>query len=333
MHVHFENSTTRSEPFWLTRELIKVAQATNPALPGQVRFSVSTDLENIESDLSTANVLVTSSPVIKDPRFPRHALTRFSPHLQFIHLIDAGVEDVMPLSGLPANVQLINNSGVHVAKAREFLIMAILALNSRWPRIMFNQRQRHWEPIFTPVVRGKCLLVVGLGHLGGAAVSAGLALNMRILGVRRSGAPVPGVEWVYLPQELPEALAKADIIVICTPVTVETRNLFNRTLLSAAKPGAALINIARGDVLDHDALVDFLHSGHLSGAVLDVLPEEPLPPSSILWRCPNLMINPRVGADDPTTYMDETMRLLFDNLHRLLSGAPLRNVIDRINEY
>src|SRR6202035_5286426 len=144
------------------------------------------DLEAIDQRLSSATVLVTSSGVISDPHFPRQGLADAAPQLKFIHLIDAGVEDVMPLDWLPPNVQLTNNSGVHVDKAREFLIMALLALNARLPEIVWNQRHARWDQIFTPLIRGKSLAVIGLGDLGQAAVAAGQALGMRIFGVRRS---------------------------------------------------------------------------------------------------------------------------------------------------
>jgi len=133
--------------------------------------------------------------------------------------------------------------------------------------------------------------------------------------------------------QLKEAIALADFVVICTPLTSQTRNLISQTILAATKPGAALVNIGRADVLDHDALAHCLQTGQLSGALLDVLPKEPLPSTSTLWSCPNLMINPHVGADDPTTYMVETMRLLFDNLRLYGRGEPLKNVVDRIKEY
>jgi phosphoglycerate dehydrogenase-like enzyme len=333
MHVHLENTTSKPRPFWLTPELIEAACSSNPELPGQVQFTVGSDLEDIARSLSTAAVLVTSSRVICDPRFPRHELAKVAPNLQLIHLIDAGVEDVMPLTWLPSNVQLINNSGVHVEKAREFAIMSLLALNSRLPEIMWNQRQANWDQVFTPLIRGQSLLVVGLGDMGQAAVAAGRALGMRIFGVRRSGMDVPGVERVYLPSQLHEAIKFADFIVIATPLTSDTRNLIDRSVLEAAKPRAGLLNIGRADVLDHDALVKLLKNGHLSGAILDVLPQEPLPSSSELWSCPNLIINPHVGADDPTTYMTETMRLLFANLQLQLTGRPLRNIVDRVNQY
>jgi phosphoglycerate dehydrogenase-like enzyme len=328
MHVHLENSTSKPRPFWLTPELVDAARQNNPALEGAVRFTVNTDLEDINQKLSTATVLVTSSAVISDPRFPRQALADTAPSLKFIHLIDAGVEDVMPLDWLPPSVQLTNNSGVHADKATEFVTMALLALNSRLPEIVSNQRHARWEQIFTPLIRGKSLVVIGLGDLGRAAVVAGQALGLRILGVRRSGASVPGVEQVYPTTQLHDALKRADFIVIATPLTSETRNLIDRAALEAAKPGAGLINIGRAGVLDHDALVDLLGQGRLSNAILDVLPNEPLHSSSDLWAVPNLVIYPHVGADDPTRYMTDTMKLVFENLRRHLAGRPLENVVD-----
>lgn len=333
MHVHLENTISKPRPFWLTPELVDAARSGNAALPGDVRFTVGSDLQDIAGSLSTATALVTSAGVICDPQFPRRDLAVAAPNLQFIHLIDAGVEDVMPLNWLPSNVQLINNSGVHAEKAREFTIMSLLALNARLPEIVWHQRRAQWEQVFTPLIRGKSLLVIGLGDMGQAAVAAGRALGMKVLGVRRSGMGVPGVERVYLPSQLQDAVGLADFIVIATPLTSGTRNLVDRSVLEAAKPAAALLNIGRADVLDHGALVDLLKNGRLSGAILDVLPQEPLPSSSELWSCPNLMINPHVGADDPTTYMTETMRLLFANLQQHLTGRPLLNVVDRMNEY
>ncbi|MGI4814429.1 MAG: NAD(P)-dependent oxidoreductase, partial [Janthinobacterium lividum] len=280
LHVHLENSTAKAKPFWLTTELVDAARRNNDGLPCEVDFTVGSDLEAIHARLATADVLVTSAGVITNARFPRHELARIAPRLRWVHLIDAGVEDVMPLTWLPANVQLINNSGVHVEKAREFLIMTLLALNARLPQIIDNQRQARWDAIFTPVIKGKCLLVIGLGDLGQAAVAAALTLNMHILGVRRSAAAVPGVARVYRPDQLEEAVALADFIVICTPLTSQTFNLVNRSVLQAVKPGAALVNIGRAGVLDHDALMQCLGTGQLSGALLDVLPQEPLPASS-----------------------------------------------------
>jgi phosphoglycerate dehydrogenase-like enzyme len=124
MHVHLENTTYKPRPFWLTPELVDAAHSSNAALPGEVWFTIGSDLQDFAGGLSTATALVTSAGVICDPRFPRRDLAAAAPNLRFIHLIDAGVEDVMPLNWVPSNVRLVNNSEVHVEKAREFTIMS-----------------------------------------------------------------------------------------------------------------------------------------------------------------------------------------------------------------
>lgn len=333
MHVHLANSTSKPRPFWLTAELAAAACARYPELRDKVRFSVDDDLAELTDALPTAEVLVTSGSVITDARFPRQRLRESAPNLQFIHLIDAGVEDVVPLDWLPAGIRLTNNSGVHAGKAREFLMMALLALNSRLPEMSWNQRHAHWLPIFTSTIAAKTLAVIGLGDLGRAAVAAGQALGVRTIGVRRSGSAVPGVERVYKPHELHEALAQADFVVIATPLTPETRGLLDRAALHATKPGAALVNVGRAAVLDHETLVELLEQGHLSGALLDVLPGEPLPASSRLWSTPNLIVTPHCGADDIALYMTGTMELVLTNVTRQLAGQPLVNVVDPVKQY
>jgi phosphoglycerate dehydrogenase-like enzyme len=333
MHVHLENLSSKPSPFWLTPELVRRTRAGLPAETADIDFTVGTDLREIATRLATARVLVTSSGFIRHADFPAAGLAVAAPRLELLHLIDAGVEDVMPPDWLPPGVTLTNNSGVHAAKAREFLLMALLALNARLPQIAHNQHRAHWEQPFTSVIRGKSLLVIGLGDLGQAAVAAGQTLGMRIAGIRRSGLAQAGVEVVHRPEHLEQAVRDADFIVIATPLTPDTRGLVSRAVLQAARPGSGIVNIGRAEVLDHVALVDLLRSGHLGGALLDVLPEEPLRASSELWSCPGLMIVPHVGADDPLTYLDETMRLVCSNVARLARGEALVNVVDRLRQY
>src|SRR6185436_18213453 len=140
-----------------------------------------------------------------------------------VQLIGAGAERLLPLDWLPRRARLATASGVHVDKARESLTMALLALNARLPEIMWNQRNARWDMIFTPLIRGKTLLVIGLGDMGGAAVDAGRALGLDVIGVRRSGKSVRGVTRVYRPRDLATIVRKADFIVVATPLTPETR--------------------------------------------------------------------------------------------------------------
>jgi phosphoglycerate dehydrogenase-like enzyme len=328
VHVHLENLSSKPRIFWLTPELLQASLQSAPDLDGRVRFSVGEDLTGLGENLKTANVLVTSADVICHPEFPRANLAGVAPQLRHVHLIGAAVDRVLPLEWLPCDAVLTNNSGVHVEKVREYLTMALLALNMRLPAIASNQARKTWDQIFTPLIKGKTAVVVGLGAMGQAAVQVAASLGLHVHGVSRSGRSVPGLAEVHAVQQLPALLGQADFIVIATPLTSETRGMFSRSILEAAKPGAGLVNVGRAGVMDHAALRELLRSGRLSGAIIDVLPDEPLKPSSELWSTQNLLVTPHVAADDLDGYMTATMKLVFDNLRRRIAGTPLINVVD-----
>ena len=333
VRVHLENFTTKPRVFWLTRELVRVARRNHPDIARRVRFSVGDDLATLDRNLRDARVLVTSADVIRDARFPRANLREHASDLAHIHIIGAGIEGLLPLDWLPAGVRLTNNSGVHVRKAREFQLMALLALNARLPAIVSNQRQSHWQQVFTPGIEGKTVVIVGLGAMGRAALAAARALRLRVIGVRRSPRPVAGVTRIHPPEKLAVALRNADFLVIAAPLTPSTANLVDRTALMAMREGAGVINVGRAGLLDHEALCDLLRSGRLSGAILDVFAPEPLPANSPLWSTPNLIVNPHVSSDDADRYMHDTMDLVCRNLRRLLGGRPLENVVDPTRGY
>jgi len=211
LHVHLENLSSKPAVFALTPQLIRTTRRHNRDLRDQIRFTAGEDFANLEHRLKTAQVLVTSSDVIRDQRFPRSSLADAAPQLRLLHLIGAGVEGVLPLDWLPRGVRLSNNSGVHARKAREFLLMSLLAPHSRLPAVVSTQRHSEWKQIFTPLISAKKLLVIGLGDLGMAAVQAGRVLDLTISGVSRSRKKVAGVTRVY---------RSADICTSCvTPIS------------------------------------------------------------------------------------------------------------------
>jgi phosphoglycerate dehydrogenase-like enzyme len=126
---------------------------------------------------------------------------------------------------------------------------------------------------------------------------------------------------------LDEVLPRMDYIFVSLPATPETRGLFGRQRLQSLKAGAGIVNVGRGSTFDYTALAELLESGHLSGAIIDVFDEEPLPSDSPLWSAPNFVVTPHVSADDGDNYVPITLQLFFDNLRRYLAGEPLRNVV------
>jgi glyoxylate/hydroxypyruvate reductase len=325
LHIHFETKSDKPSVFRFTRALIDAAAAR--ARPAEIRSTLGEDLKELGA-LTTADGLVTSNDVLRDRRFQLSTLAAFAPRLRWIHIIGAGIEPLLPLDWLPPGVTLTNNRGIHAPKAREFVTMALLMLNSRMPSIHGNQRAARWEPIFTPSIAGRTVAIVGVGEMGGAAAHAAKRLNLRVIGIRRDVRPHDDVDEMRGTDRLHETLADADFVVVATPLTPDTRHLIGRAALAATKPGAGLLNIGRAGVVDYDALCAALAAGTISGAVLDVFDPEPLPPDSPLWSAPNVIITPHCSSDDLQHYLPLTLDLAFENAALLASGTALRNRVD-----
>jgi phosphoglycerate dehydrogenase-like enzyme len=133
---------------------------------------------------------------------------------------------------------------------------------------------------------------------------------------------------MYGPKDLKKVLPQADFVLAILPLTAETRGLLGRAELDLLPRHAGVINIGRGAVIDNDALADKLRKGELSGAVLDVFPEEPLPASSPLWATPNLIMSPHCAIDDASAYAERALDIFLGNLKRYLAGRKLVNLVD-----
>jgi phosphoglycerate dehydrogenase-like enzyme len=325
-HIHFETRHDRPKVFQITRELVNAARRRNQ-VPANVKSTLGTDLADL-SPLATATAFVSSNDVVTDPRFPLRDLASTAPHLELIHITGAGIEPLLPLDWLPKGVALTNNSGVHAQKTAEFAAMAILMLNARMPQIVTNQRSSNWSQIFTPSIKGKTIVIIGLGDMGGAAARAAKRLGLRVIGIRRRARSHRYADEVFDLRGLRQALGQADFILVAAPLTPMSRRLIDKKTLSSVKAGAGLINVGRAGVVDYDALRVALKSGALSGAILDVFEQEPLPAASPLWRTPNLILTPHCSSDDHDRYMPLTLDLVFENLRRLMEGRPLKNRVN-----
>ncbi len=330
--IHFEDATMRPDVFRITAAQVAAARRrnTDAALVG---ISCGQDFEGFERSIGRAHGLVCSSGALLDKRFPLRSLASAAPNLAWVHVIGAGVEGLLPLDWMPPGLTLTNNSGVHVKKVYEFGLMSLLMINARVPQIFSQQARGEWKPVFTGSPRGKTLLVVGLGDMGGAMAKAGKTLGMHVLGIRRDPKPHPHAMKVHSLKDLRRLLPKADTVVVATPLTPETRHLLGAEEFGLMRQGSGLINIGRGPVLDQAALEAALHSGHLSGAILDVFDPEPLPAGHSLWRAPNVFISPHCSSDDNDEYMPMTLDLAFENAVRLARGRKLVNAVDPVRGY
>ena len=255
-----------------------------------------------------------------------------APRLKWIHIIGAGIEHLLPLEWLPHGVQLTNSSGVHGRRATEYAATAIMMLNNRIPELITHQRARRWQQCFNSDLGGKTLLIIGVGRIGGEAARWAKSMDMRVLGVRRTGRSHRYVDEMHRPEYIAKLLPQADFVLASTPLTKATRGLLGKREISLIKAGAGLANLGRAEVVDYDALRKRLACGEMS-AVLDVFSPEPLPRSSPLWNTPNLIITPHCGSDDTEYYAARVLDLVFENVARRLARKRLVNRVRRTLQY
>lgn len=211
--------------------------------------------------------------------------------------------------------------------------MAALLLAARLPALLAAQRAERWQRMPTPTLAGQHALLVGTGDLGSAGARHLRALGVRTTGVNTRGTPHPDFDAVLPVAALDAALPDAALLVLACPLTPQTRGLIDRRRLSRLPPGAGVVNIGRGALLDNDALCDALEAAQLSGAVLDVFEVEPLPPGHRIWRTPNLIATPHQSCDDPAGYSVRSLAILFANLRAWRAGAALPNRVDVTRGY
>ena len=258
---------------------------------------------------------------------------RANPDLRWVQTMAAGGGAEVKAAGLTSEelerVLFTTSAGVHGRTLAEFAIFGILAGAKDLPRLQAQQAARQWTDRWPmKQVHEQTILVVGLGGIGKDTARLAKALGATVLGAKRQPEPVDYVDEVHPTANLTELVARADAVVFTLPGTAETEGLYGAELIAATKPGAVIINVGRGTVIDEPSLIAALHSGHLASAFLDVLAVEPLPTESPLWAMPQVVISPHTAALSP--HEDRRIAELFaENLRRLLDGRELLNVVDR----
>lgn len=252
--------------------------------------------------------------------------------LVWFQTVGAGVDRVLLPEMRERGLIVTNSSGIHASNIAEHILSMMLAFARGLPQLIRAQQRREWLGTIRGHVfelDGQTLHVAGYGDIGRRLAHDAKALGMRVTATRRRPGPASDgiVDEIAGFDRLPELVADADHVAICLPQTRETIGLFDAKLIGAMKPGAYLYNIGRGPIVDTNALIAALDSGHLAGAGLDVTDPEPLPPDSPLWDRDNVIITAHTAGATPH-YADRLMDIVIENVRRFRAGEPLMNRVD-----
>lgn len=275
------------------------------------------------------------------------------PSLRCVQLDTSGVDHVRRTSLWDTDIPIATLGGIAPVPMAEYAMMTILELAHRMPLIQQLRDGRQWPTNADRLARltprqlvGATVGIVGYGRIGREISRLASAFGMRAVGIKRTGSAGPASgkfdtgrraadedpTEVFGRDRLEEVLTQSDILVVVVPLTELTRGMLGASQLDRLPPGALVVNIARGGILDESALLERLRDGRIAAAALDVFDDEPLPPSSPWWSEPNTVVTPHVAGLAPQYYA-QTLDLVVENLTRLAEQRPVLNEVDRVSGY
>jgi phosphoglycerate dehydrogenase-like enzyme len=258
-----------------------------------------------------------------------------APNVKWIQATSSGIGNRVARLGLKdSSIILTTARGVHAGPLTEFVFHSLIGYWKQYQRIQEDQKHHRWARYCGEELAGKTLAIVGVGEVGRRIIQISKAFDMRVVALARPGskrtARDVGVDTMFKSNELHKMLGEADALVLIIPHTAETEGMIDRSAIAALKPGAVLVNIARGQVIDEQAMIDALRTGHIAFAALDVFAVEPLPATSPLWDMPNVLVSPH-SASTVISENGKITDIFCRNLKCFVEGSlsEMTNIFDR----
>lgn len=258
------------------------------------------------------------------------SLVDVAPNLRWIQLTSAGADRLLNSGFIQQGVTVTTVSGLHATPIGEFVLQSILMLAKKAPQYMRSQAKHEWSRFMPRELYGATVGIVGIGHIGAEVGRLAKAFGCPVIATKRSAVAIETTSFadeIMPASELPRLLAESDYVVLSMPLTDETRGMIGGKELRSMKPTAAIVNIARGPVVDEQALIQALQEGWIAGAALDVFDQEPLPTDSPLWDMENVILSPHISGGTEI-YNVRAVDIFCENLRRRLANEPLLNVVD-----
>jgi D-2-hydroxyacid dehydrogenase (NADP+) len=305
------------------RDAAFFAERLAQALP-DLRFDAAQDPAEALAKCANAEVLI----IRTDEIFP--ALVDKMPKLRLIQALTTGTDHIQALPNLGKHVTLAAARGFHGPQMSELAFIFMLHFTRDFRDLFETQDAHRWNRVEQSLLADRTAVIIGVGSIAEDLAQKCKLFGMRTVGVSDGRQEAPHFDAILPRARLNEAAARADFLIALVPQTAATNNLIGESVFNAMKPSSVLINIARGGVVDEDALIDALRAAKIRGAGLDVFRIEPLPKESPLWDMPNVFITSHIGgmAD---TYGEQVMPLLVENLRAFVSGRQdkMRFIVKR----
>jgi phosphoglycerate dehydrogenase-like enzyme len=289
------------------------------------------DIESLRLDQQPSAAQLARTELMLARQTPPGLLAKM-PRLRWIQALTAGVEGWISLPDLRPDIALTCARGTHRVQMPENILGALFHLTKPYAQATLDQRDRRWTRRISEPLSGRTLGVLGLGEIGRELAKKAEALELRVIGTRRSQEQVPYVDRIYPPEATDEVLAQSDFVLLLLPLTPETEEIMNARRFKAMRSTAYLLNFGRGALVVDDDLVEAVRSKTIAGAVLDVYRKEPLPADHAFWGTEGITVLPHIGGLD--VHRDEIVAALFaDNMGRFLAGEALLALVDRSRGY
>jgi phosphoglycerate dehydrogenase-like enzyme len=262
-----------------------------------------------------------------DHHIPRSVVAT-APNLKWVQALTTGTDSMGAPGVLPKHVVLTSTRGVHGPQMSELALLTMIALQRDFRRMQRNQAEGKWDQWGQPILQGKTIVIVGLGLLAEHLAARCKLFGMTTIGVSSGRGQAPHFDEVMSRGELAKAAARADFLLLLVPSSPATHHLINRDVIAAMKPSAFLINLARGGVLDEEALIEALRASRIAGGAADVFAKQPLPADHPFWTMPNFIVYPNIGGRSDC-FVEQTLTVLEPNMAAYVEGRlkDLRNVV------
>ena len=278
-------------------------------------IDVQSDKQKAEAAIKAADALLTFGQMLKNLNFD----LQDAANLKWIQALGTGMDGIIDQPALSKSVTLTSLHGVHGPPVSEAALAGMLALSRDIPRFVRQQGQQQWGRWPAKLLHEKTVGIVGIGVIAEALAPKCKAMNMTVVGFTSKPREVAGFDRIYPMSDLVRVVPELDHLVLLTPYSKATHHMIDAKVFAAMKPTAYLTNVARGGVVDEDALVEALRAKRFAGAALDVFSHEPLAPDHPLWTFDNVIITTHQGGFCDT-YVDLAMPILEHNMRCFLSG-------------